>query len=238
MKNYKTLLFDLDDTLINNSESMKYAFLKVLEVLKINYSDKLFEMWERFDFEYYNIWEKKQIILLDSKIQDRNTFLRANRFIVFFEELELTIEEAVLLNNLYCNNLGKNILEIDNSSKVIKELRKTHQIVITTNGPHKAAIEKVKKIDIYPHITHIITSDEAGFNKPSAQFFEYAISKIENKDKRTMLLIGDGLNTDIIGGMNNGIDTCWFNPKELELPSEYSPTFIVKKLEHVKKLIK
>lgn len=238
MRKYKTLLFDLDDTLINNSESMKYAFLKVLEVLKIEYSDELFKKWEKFDSVYYDMWDNEKAFLLNVKIEDRNTFLRVNRFIVFFRDLNLSIEEATLLNELYCNNLGKRIIEIENSSKLIEDLKKTHKIVIATNGPHKAAIEKVKRANIFPHVSHIISSDEAGYSKPMSEFFDYVTNKIDNQDRNSMLLIGDGLTTDIIGGMNNGIDTCWYNPKDKELPSKYTPTFVVKKLVHLKKLIK
>ena len=57
MNKYNTLLFDLDDTLIDNSISMQYAFQTVLKVLNINYSDELFHKWELFDIVYWDIWQ-------------------------------------------------------------------------------------------------------------------------------------------------------------------------------------
>ena len=52
----------------------------------------------------------------------------------------------------------------------------------------------------------------------------------ENKDKSKMLLIGDSLSTDILGGMNNGIDTCWYNPNNKPIPNRYTPTISINKL--------
>ena len=50
-----------------------------------------------------------------------------------------------------------------------------------------------------------------------------------------MLLIGDSLTTDILGGMKNGIDTCWFNPNDVPLPEEYKPTMTLNKLLELKR---
>ena len=69
------------------------------------------------------------------------------------------------------------------------------------------------------------------------EFFDILYRTTKNKDKSTMLLIGDSLTTDILGGMKNGIDTCWFNPNNNELPKEYYPTMTINKLLQLKKKI-
>ena len=91
MNKYNTLLFDLDDTLIDNSISMQYAFQTVLKVLNINYSDELFHKWELFDIVYWDIWQVEKENLSHIMKDDRNTFLRANRFILFFKNLNIIL---------------------------------------------------------------------------------------------------------------------------------------------------
>ena len=57
MNKYKTLIFDLDDTLIDNNQSIKYAFNVIINELKLKYSDDLFSEWTKFDTAYWHAWE-------------------------------------------------------------------------------------------------------------------------------------------------------------------------------------
>lgn len=237
MNKYKTLIFDLDDTLIDNNQSIKYAFTVMINELGLEYSDELFSNWKKFDIAYWHIWESGKMVIPDSinTIKDKITYLRANRFILFFKDLKLDFNSAIELNELYCKMLGVNIIEIENASKLLQELHPNHEILIATNGPKIAAINKVEKAKLAPYISKIVCSEEIGFSKPMSEFFDFLYNKTQNKDKSKMLLVGDSLSTDILGGMNNGIDTCWFNPNNDSLPREYTPTMTINKLLQLKK---
>jgi len=239
MHKYKTLIFDLDDTLIDNNQSLKYAFTIMMNELGLEYSDELFLKWKRFDTAYWHTWESGKMIIPDSikTLEDKITFLRTNRFLLFFKELDLNLDfnSAVALNELYCSMLGANIVEIENAKTLLQELSHYHEILIATNGPKEAAMNKLEKAKLKSYISAIVCSEEVGFGKPMPEFFDYLYKKIKNDDKRRMLLIGDSLTTDILGGMNNGIDTCWFNPNNKPLPKEYCPTMTINNLLQLKK---
>lgn len=237
MSKYETLIFDLDDTLIDNTQSIKYAFTIMTNELGLEYTDELFLNWEKFDTVYWHAWESGKMIIPDSikTLEEKITFLRANRFIIFFKDLGLNFNSAVALNELYCNMLGVNIVEIENAGNLLQELYHHHEILIATNGPKDAAINKLEKAKLKSYISSIVCSEEVGFSKPMPEFFEFLYNKTQNKDKSKMMLIGDSLTTDILGGMNNGIDTCWFNPNNNSLPEEYCPTMTINKLLQLKK---
>ena len=133
--------------------------------------------------------------------------------------------------------LGVNIVEIEGASKLLKELNNSYEVLIATNGPKAAAINKIEKANLASYISHIVSSEEIGFSKPMPEFFEFLCNKAHNKDRNKMLLIGDSLTTDVLGGMNNYIDTCWFNPNNNPLPQEYTPTITINKLLQLKKKI-
>ena len=57
-------------------------------------------------------------------------------------------------------------------------------------------------------------------------------------DKSKMLMVGDGLKTDILGGINYGIDTCWFNPKKAENNSGIVPTYEIGELKTITEIVK
>lgn len=239
MGKYETLIFDLDDTLINNNLSIKYAFITIINQLEIEYSDDLFFKWKKFDTAYWHTWESGNMIIPDSikTLEDKIIYLRSNRFVIFFKELKIDFKTAVAINELYCSMLGINIVEIENACKLLQELNSDYEIIIATNGPKDAAINKLEKAKLKSYISSIICSEEIGFSKPMPEFFNFLYDKTQNKDKSKMLLIGDSLTTDILGGMNNGIDTCWFNPNNNSLSEEYCPTMTINKLLQLKKKI-
>ena len=113
MKKYETLIFDLDDTLIDNIESIKYAFKLITKELNINYNEELFNKWKKADDNFWYKWSHKKLKLPKfNSVEEEVTFVRAYRFQLFFNTLNLSFDNAVDLNELYCDNLGVNIKEI------------------------------------------------------------------------------------------------------------------------------
>lgn len=237
MSKYKTLIFDLDDTLIDNNQSIKYAFAIISNKLGLEYSENYFLKWKRFDDAYWDTWESGKMIIPGSinTLEDKIIYLRANRFFLFFSNLNLDFNFAIKLNELYCSMLGVNIVEVENASKLLRELRPNYEMIIATNGPKDAVDNKLDKAKLKSYISSIICSEEIGFNKPMTEFFDFLFSKTQNKDKEKALMIGDSLTTDILGGMNYGIDTCWFNPNNNLLLEGYCPTMTITRLMELKK---
>ena len=63
--------------------------------------------------------------------------------------------------------------------------------------------------------------------KPDALFYEKIGQQIAGFSKEKTLMIGDSLTADIQGGNNAGIDTIWYNPHNLENPTQAQPTYEV-----------
>ncbi len=239
MSKYETLVFDLDDTLIDNNLSIKYAFTVILDKLGIKFTDKLFSNWKEFDKWYWNEWESGNMIIPSdiTTIEDKVSYLRTNRFIKFFKSLNLDLKTAIEINDVYTNMLGANVVEIDGASKLLSGLSSKYEIVIGTNGPKNAAIEKVKKANLTDYVSFVVSSEEVGYSKPMPEFFDCLVKKCENSNRDKMLLIGDSLTTDVLGGMNNGIDTCWFNSSNIPLSLMYKPTLVIYNLEQLELLL-
>lgn len=80
---------------------------------------------------------------------------------------------------------------------------------------------RLERSGLKPHFATVIISEEVGVAKPDAGIFDIAFTRMNQPAKNEVLIIGDSLSSDIIGGINYGIDTCWFNPdtaKPLDLP--------------------
>ena len=72
-----------------------------------------------------------------------------------------------------------------------------------------------------------------GVNKPDKKFFDIIFENIENKDKSSILIIGDDLTSDVQGAINAGIDSCWFNKKGKENSLGIKPTFTIRSFDEL-----
>ena len=83
----------------------------------------------------------------------------------------------------------------------------------------------------------LFISEEIGYPKPHKEIFEFALQKLENKNKNDILLVGDNLVSDIKGGNDFGIDTCWFNQNIWNNKLDIHPTYEINNLLELKKII-
>ena len=88
---------------------------------------------------------------------------------------------------------------------------KGYKIVIATNGPIVPLNEKMNKLGITQYISNVFSAEEVGAMKPHEDFYKGLFKKIDVKPNDKMLFIGDELEKDIKGAIENKIDTCWCN---------------------------
>ena len=237
-KKYKQLLFDLDNTLVDDNENRKYAIKQILKEREEIITDEKINKFIESDNQF---WKDRAL----GKIKDpykfktneeKTKWVRAQRFIKFFQNI--SFEEGVEINDKYINLLKDNIIPIENSLKIIKYLfEKGYDIYILTNGPAKAVNNKLDKIGVQKYITQIFTAEEAGCMKPRQEFFEKFFYKTNNHKKADMLIIGDELEKDVLGGIQNGIDSCWLNIKKIHNNSNLQPTYEIKDLLELKNIL-
>lgn len=235
---YKKVLFDLDNTLVDDDENRKYAFKQVL--LDRNEIPTKYEL-ERFLKKDDQYWKDRA----QGKIKDpyefknneeKTRWVRAERFIRFFNDI--SFEEAVEINNKYIYYLGKHIVPIKNAQEILKYLyEKKYEIYIVTNSPETVVNNKLEKVDAQRYIKGIFTAEEAGHMKPHDVFFLKFFQKIGTSKTDNMIIIGDELEKDILGGIKNDIDSCWLNIKMSKNETTIKPTYEITDLIELKNIL-
>lgn len=231
---YKTIIFDLDDTLNDDTKNMQEAF-KILT--KDKYTDDEFKKFQAIDKNYWK--ERAAGIVKDPREgmsrEEKAEWNRAQRFLRYFKGI--SYEEAVKMNDIYTEGLKRKVQEIEGAKEIIKYLKdKKYKLIIASNGPSTAIPSKLKGLGISEYIDETFAADECGSMKPHAYFYEALFNKINNHNTKEMLYVGDELEKDIKGGNEVGMDTCWFNIRN-ENTSIYKPTYEIHKLEELKNIL-
>lgn len=212
---YDVFLFDLDDTLFDFGETEKRAFSH--SFLSSGFPNGL-----RDYRASYNTISK---VLWDDLEQGRIslTELKTERFKRLFMQHDLDMD-AEVFGQAYLKNLGKEVHLIDGVTEMLINLTGC-KLAILTNGFKDVQLARIDGSVLKNSFDAIITSEETGYQKPQPEIFEYTFNKLQIADKSRVLMIGDSLSSDIQGGNNFGIDTCWFNPQQKINSTTARPTY-------------
>lgn len=235
---YDTIIFDLDDTLTNDYENVKQGFKIVLDYKKENYTEEKFKKFYVIDKKTWkDRAEGKLITPYEDDVKKKAEWLRAYRFQKYFDD-NITYEEAVKINDVYMNGLKQKVVSRDGTLDIIKYLyNKRYTLIIATNGPIVPLKSKLEKLQIEQYFSTIFSAEEVGFMKPHKQFYNRLLKKAGNPAKENILFIGDELEKDIKGGIENNIDTCWCNYNQEDKPTRYIPKYEIYRLEELKQIL-
>ena len=158
--------------------------------------------------------------------------LRVVRFERLFAELGIDLE-AESFNLDFMDALGQQRQLLTGAEAVIRGLSSHFRLLLATNGIAVVQRPRFAQSSIYKYFEDVVISDEIGVAKPQTGFMEEAFSRMGEPRKSEVLMIGDSLSSDIAGGVNFGVDTCWFNPDGLALDGAPKPTFTISDLTEI-----
>lgn len=235
---YNTIIFDLDDTLTNDCENIREAFKIVLEYKKEDYTDSKFETFYSIDKKTWKDRAAGKLVTpYEDDIKKKAEWLRVSRFLKYFGD-SIDYDEAVYLNDIYMDGMKKNVVAREGALEIIEYLyNKKYELIIATNGPIVPLKAKLEKLQIDKYLNTIFSAEEVGFMKPHIEFYKGLLKKSGNPPKEKILFVGDEIEKDIKGGIENNIDTCWINYKNELNSSIYVPKYEIHKLEELQQIL-
>lgn len=226
--NYEVLLFDADDTLFDFKKTEEYALEKLVNSFETSYSKEY--CIEKYKEINKQIWIEFEQGLITSDL------LKVERFERFAKEINLDLD-ANKLSQMYIDYLGEGSFLYEESVDLISYLYKKYRLCIITNGLADVQNRRIKNSIIGKYFEDIVISDEIKIAKPNPEIFNHALKNINHENKDTVLMIGDSLSSDIKGGNNAGIHTCWFNAGKKHNSTDIMPTYEINSLSQIKELL-
>ena len=240
---YKIIIFDLDDTLIDNKKNVEAAFAAMTEAQGLSYNPKDFDRWYMIDKQFWLDWQDDRIVVpqhlrheTGKKSDEYLDWVRSRRVVQYFGN-EISEARAFELSTIYLSELNRVVVPIEGARDTLEYLSDRYKIIVATNGPKTAVEKKLRSIECLPFITEALSADMFGFMKPKVEFFEAIEQRYSDFRREDYLIVGDSLKSDVGFGMNAGIDSCWFNKNNETLDSAYAPTFIITKLSELKTIL-
>ncbi len=201
MSHLHWLLMDLDNTLLDFDLAAQNALQHSFRAFKISNEEQAHATYRKVNGQCWSEFEEGLI--------DVNT-LKRKRFQCFVQELELDIDSEAI-NRYYLKRLAGEVHFIKGAMAFLSWAEKHFHLLLVTNGFAEVQRPRIINAGFPRFFRNIVISEEIGSQKPAQAFFDHTHGLIGPVEKDHIMIVGDSLSSDIAGGLNYGIKTCWFN---------------------------
>ncbi|MDA2979401.1 MAG: YjjG family noncanonical pyrimidine nucleotidase [Actinomycetota bacterium] len=202
MARYTTVLFDLDHTLLDSDTSEALAFTATMLDAGIENPSIHFPAYDRINRE---LWAEVEAGWIGPDE------VRHKRFTRFIKERNLDADAGAMADR-FVQNLGANGDLYQGAAAMLGALGEIATLALVTNGIGQVQRDRIARLDLERYFKTIVISADIGVSKPATGIFEVAFAALGGPSKESALMVGDSLTSDIQGGTNFRIATCWYNP--------------------------
>lgn len=199
---FKNLLIDLDDTILDFHKAENVALKKTLQHFGIEPTEAVCARYSAINKMYWERLERKEIT---------RPQVQTGRFATLFEELGVCADPKACCET-YMDNLSIGHYFLPGALEALEVLSGKYTLYMASNGNSRVQAGRLKSANISHFFADIFISEDMGADKPSVQYFEKCFARMGDFSLAETMIVGDSLTSDILGGKNAGIATCWVNP--------------------------
>ena len=228
MAKYYCILFDADNTLLNFDAAESKALAETLMNYGIEPDAETVQTYRTINEELWRQLEKGQV---------RRDKLVAERFTRFLKAIDAAGDGAEM-NRFYLERLSTHP-DLLNAGvpDALRELSEVATLAVVSNGFQKVQTRRLTESGVAEFMEDIFISEKVGCEKPGRKIFDAALRALGVENREHVLMVGDSLTSDIQGGVNAGLDTCWLNSDHAENPGAVTPTYEISSLEELYPLV-
>jgi len=227
-KQYRLILFDADGTLFDYEKAEDTALEAALTEEGFPYRREAHrEVYRAINQELWELFEQGGIQAAE---------LRVERFRRFLTATGISLDPESI-SRRYLKHLAEGAYLYEGVETLLQELRRTYKLGLVTNGLKEVQRKRLAKTSLPKYLSCIVISDEVGIQKPEPAIFRIALREAGEPDPKATLVVGDSLTSDIQGGVNAGMDTCWFNPAGKENGTTLLPTYEIRELGELRDIL-
>ena len=165
------------------------------------------DCWHKLEL---GLWSREEVLV--------------RRFEVLFSEYGITCD-GTQVARAYEKNLSVGHFFLPGAEEAVDALSKKYRLFLASNGTASVQAGRMRSANLYRFFEKVFVSQDLGYNKPAKEFFQKAVEQIPGYDPTRAMMVGDSLTSDVLGGRNAGMKTCWINPghapKNPQIPADY-----------------
>ena len=224
---FEYLFLDLDDTILDFQKAEHVALSKTLESFGLNPTQEVLTRYNKINKAHWEALERKEMT--------RDQVL-LGRFQMLFREFSVDADPEKVARS-YEHNLGIGHWFLPGAEEAVTALSKKYKLYLASNGTASVQKGRMTSANLYRFFEKVFVSQEIGANKPSTEYFERCFAQIPGFDKAKAIIVGDSLTSDILGGQNAGIATCWVNPNHKERRPDIRVDYEIEALSQLEGLL-
>jgi len=224
---YSHLLFDLDNTLVDYHRAEAWALEQACGSLGVAWHEDVLKEYCTLNNAIWREFERGEIGPAELRVE-RMRRLSAALSIRF---------DPVRFSKAYLEYLSRTPFVVDGALRVVDMLRRACRICLLSNGFTSIQHPRIERTGLKLRADAIVISEEIGHAKPDTAIFDHASALLGHPAKSSMLMIGDNLSSDIQGGLNYGIDTCWYTPSAILSEEGPQPTHTIARLPELPAIV-
>lgn len=221
---YDVVLLDADDTLFDFYRAETYALEATLA--SFGYHAPVAGYMESFRRINAQVWHEYETG------QSTSAEIRVKRFRLLLAELGHQADPEEV-SAYYVERLGEAAFLVDGARALLDSLYMKLPLGLVTNGIGAVQRSRLARSGLGDYFGAIVISDELGVQKPDPAIFRHALDTLGATPEDRVIMVGDGLHSDIKGANAAGIDSCWFNLRGKPSEPEVTPTYTVSSLNDV-----
>ena len=221
------LFLDLDDTILDFHMQETVAIRKTLCEVGVDPTPETCALYSRINLRHWKMLERGEIT---------REKLAWHRFAELFDTLDVNADPEEVAEN-YWDHLSEGHYFLPGAEAAVKALAKKYTLYLASNGTARVQEKRLASSGLSKYFAEVFISQNIGVNKPDKGFFDSCFAQIPSFDPRKAMIVGDSISSDIQGGKNAGILTCWVNPKGKTAPPENKPDFEIKSIVELEELL-
>ena len=200
-KRFDIVLLDADETVYDFKRAEKTAVSLTFEEFGITPTDEVVALYSDINLGCWKALERGELA---------REALKSVRFQRLFEQIGAAPADYAAVNDSYLCNLSRQAFLLDGALEFVKKLHEHCRIYMATNGLTIPQTGRFNRAAIKPYVDGIYISEQIGFSKPVKEYYDYIFRDLGITDKSRVIMLGDSLTSDMLGGRNAGITTCHF----------------------------
>lgn len=226
-KTYRHLFFDLDHTLWDfdkNSEETLRKIYNEYDLKSVGVGD-FDEMYRRFNHHNDRLWDRYRSGFIK---REELRWKRMWHMLLDFRVADTSLSHEISI--AFLEILPTQTILVPHAKEILDHCAGRYQLHLITNGFETTQRLKLQYSGIARYFDQLITSEKSNSMKPHPEIFEYALNATNAKPEES-IMIGDAIDIDILGAINAGWDTVYYNP--MKLPHNRRPTYEIVHLEEL-----